>query len=834
MVKYTIEEIEAAMTNPNNIRNVTIAAHIDLGKSSTSDSLLCKAGLISEEDAGEKRATDTRPDEQTRCITIKSTGVTMLYDLQKELGLPKEANSKYILNLIDSPGHVDFSSEVTAALRVTDGCMVILDSINGVCIQTETVLRQVLDEMVRPVALVNKLDRLILELQIDPEEFYQTIYRHVISLNATIAKYNRKMPEISINPEEGTLCFGSALQGWGFNLNTFARKWAAKLETTPEALVTKLWGENYYHPREKKWYDHKVPGSLHGFVEFCAKPIYDVIKTIMGGDRPTTEKLLNRMNIKITENDWLKENKKRIKPIMQKAFPFADALLEMIVKHLPSPVEAQRYRVDNLYSGPKGDACYNAIRDCDPNGPLVMYISKLFPAPDLSRFYAYGRVFSGTIKPDMVNIQRPEFVPGSKEGLSNVRVQQVNVMMGAKAASVEKVSAGNTAALTGVDNFIVKTATITNTPMSHNIVDMNFTVSPVVSVAVECKNGADIAALIKGLKLLVKSDPLCQYTCDKKTNQIVISGAGELHLEICVQDLREMFAKGVEIIVSDPVVPFRETITAPTSQVCLAKSPNNLNRLFMTAEPITEEMLTAIQNGSLLEIKDPKERIKQLCTLGWQKDEASRIWAYSEGDNTNVLMDRTKGAQYLSEIKDNLTNGFHQSCARGVLCDEPLIGARFNVEDVSIHSDAVHRGSAQITPAAKKAMYACQLLAQPRLKEPIYRISVHCPQEMISKIYNVLSRRRGRVESEYIDPKSGSSTVDGFLPVMESIGFTQFLRSETQGKAFPQCTFSHWEIIDEDPLQEGSRAWQIVRDVRKRKKMDSIDVPPLARFLDRL
>lgn len=834
MVKYTVDDVQEAMRDPSNIRNITIAAHIDLGKTSSTDSLLCKAGLISDEDAGEKRATDTRKDEQDRCITIKSTGVTLVYDLKEELSIPDGENSKYLINLIDSPGHVDFSSEVTAALRVTDGCMVILDAIKGVCVQTETVLRQALDEMVRPVALVNKLDRLILELQISPEEFYQKIYGHVVSLNATIAKYNQKMPEIVINPEEGTLCFGCALQGWGFNLNTFARKWAAKLETTPEELVKKLWGENYYHPQEKRWYDRKVPGSVHGFVHFCAKPVYHIVKTVMSGDKPAIEKLLASMNVRLSERDWQKEHKKLIKPVMQKALPFADALLEMIVKHLPSPIEAQKYRVDNLYSGPKGDKYYNAIRDCDANGPLVMYISKLFPAPDLSRFYAYGRVFSGTIKADTVNVQRPEYVPGTKEGLSSVRVQQVNVMMGAKASAVDKVIAGNTAALTGVDNYIVKTATITSAPDVYNIVDMNFTVSPVVSVAVECKNGADIADLIKGLKLLVKSDPLCQYTTDKKTGQTVISGAGELHLEICVQDLREMFAPKVQITVSDPVVPFRETITAPTSQVCLAKSPNNLNRLFLTAEPLTPEMVAALQSGELLKITDPKERIKRLCELGWTKDEASRIWAYSEGDNTNVLMDRTKGAQYLNEIKDSTINGFNQTAARGVLCDEPLLGARFNMEDVTVHSDAVHRGGAQITPAAKNAMYACQLLAQPRLLEPIYRVTVYCPQEMISKIYSVLSRRRGRVESEDVDSRTGGATVEGFLPVAESIGFTQFLRSETQGKAFPQCTFSHWDIIDEDPLQEGTRAWEIVREVRKRKKMDSVDVPPLSRFLDKL
>jgi elongation factor 2 len=842
MGKFTIEEIANAMNIRTNIRNLTIAAHVDSGKTSTTDSLLNKAGLISDDSTGTKRATDTRKDEQERCITIKSTSISLYYELSSDVELPADAQgNKFLINLIDSPGHVDFSAEVTASLRVSDNALVILDAIKGCAAQTITVLRQALDEMIKPVCLINKLDRLILELGLSPEEIYQKFVSHINNLNGIIYKFNQKMPEIILRPEDGTVAFGCATMGWGFSLSTIARQWATKMGMPAKELMKYLWGENYYHPKENKWYETKVAGSIRGFNYCCMGTIMQIIKTVNTGKNEDITNMIEKMHIKIDEKHKVKTGKQLLKPIMQKFMPYADPILEMVITKLPSPIEAQKYRVDQLYTGPKGDIYYNAIRDCDPNGPLMMYVSKLFPAPDLSRFYAFGRIFSGTVKADQVCIQSPDYIPNiggptttNKLDYKKQRISQVNIMMAAKAESLTSACCGNLVSLSGVDGEILKTATITDAYKynndAYNIRDMKFAVSPVVNVAITPKQTADLPKLVKGMKLLSKSDPMCHYKLDEDTGEIIISGSGELHLEICIHDLRTMFTKNVEIIVSDPVVPFRETVTDLSSQVCLAKSANNHNRLYLTAEPIGESLIPALEHRIVTNMTDLKEKTRILGEHGWARDEVSKIWGIST-NNMNIFVDSTRGLQYVNEIRDSVVTGFNHSTMRGVLCAEPIIGVKYSLKDVTLHTDAIHRGGGQILPATNKVICASMLMARPRLMEPIYLVEIECPVEMTSKIYSVFSQRKGTILDEEND--AYGAKIKGHLPVCESIGFTAFLRAETQGKAFPQCSFSHWQIIDDDPLVKGTRSNELVEITRKRKGMKS-EVPPVTDFLDKL
>jgi elongation factor 2 len=838
MVKFSTDDIHHAMEKRRNIRNISIAAHVDAGKSTTSDSLLNKAGIISDDDTGEKRGTDTRQDEQDRCITIKSTGVSLYYNMNNE-DVPEDSEGNgYLINLIDSPGHVDFSSEVTAALRVTDGVMVLLCGINGVAVQTETVLKQALDEMIKPVCFVNKLDRLILELQLSSEEIYQKMYSHIAHLNQLINTYNTKMPPMQLSPEKGQVGFGCGIMGWGFTLPYIAKRFANKMNMTPDELAQKLWGENYYNPQTNKWTTSKKKGYVRGFNFFCIDRIQRVFKVMLEGSEDDIQQQLERMNIKLGEKDKDKDGKKLVKKVMQQFLPLADSLLTMVVKHLPSPVEAQRYRVDHLYTGPAenkdDDEVYQAIKNCDPNGPLCMYVSKLFPSPDLSRFYAFGRVFSGTVKVGDVNVQGPAYIIGGKDDFFKTKVQKVAIMMAAKAESIPNCPSGNTVALVGVDQFIAKTATITDREGVYNIRDMKFTVSPVVSCAVKCGNPAELPKLIKGLKLLSRSDPLCLIRMEEDTGEIIISGAGELHLEICLQDLEEMFARGIKLIKSPPVVPFRETIIDASSQICLAKSPNKHNRLYLTAEPLNPELVNDIVEGKIGTKMDSKERARLLTAEhNWSKDEALKIWSFSETEPGNVVVDAAKGVQYLNEIKDSVLTGFQNVAMSGPLCEEPIRGVKFNIKDVTLHADAIHRGGGQIIAPTRRSMYASMLTAQPRLLEPVYLADIQCPIDTVGSVYSVISQRRGEIINEDQNVPANSATLTAYLPVAESFGFTDYLRSQTGGKAFPQCSFSHWQVINDDPLEEGSKANEIVKSIRKRKGL-SEDIPPLSNFLDKL
>jgi len=844
MVNFTVDEIRRIMDKKHNIRNMSVIAHVDHGKSTLTDSLLSKAGIIAAAKAGEARATDTRKDEQERCITIKSTAISMYFEMpESDMKFVKQEKEKdcpgFLVNLIDSPGHVDFSSEVTAALRVTDGALVVVDCVSGVCVQTETVLRQAIAERIRPVLFMNKMDRALLELQLDQEDLFLTFQRVVENVNVIIATYaddDGPMGIVRVDPTNGSVGFGSGLHGWAFTLKQFSEMYAAKFGVDTEKLMKKLWGENFFNAKTKKWAKSKAEDNVRSFNMYVLDPIYKVFDAIMNFKKELTDKLLDKLEIKgkMKHEDLQQEGKPLMKVVMRTWLPAGEALFLMICIHLPSPVTAQKYRTDMLYEGPNDDAVAVAMKNCDPNGPLMMYISKMVPTSDKGRFYAFGRVFSGKIATGLkCRIMGPNYLPGKKEDLNEKAIQRTILMMGRYIEAIEDVPCGNICGLVGVDQFLVKTGTITTFKDAHNLKVMKFSVSPVVRVAVEPKNAQDLPKLVEGLKRLAKSDPMVQCMIEE-SGEHIIAGAGELHLEICLKDLEEDHAQ-IPLKKSDPVVSYRETVTEESSQMCLSKSPNKHNRLFMRAVNMPDGLAEDIDNGDVSNKQDFKIRGRYLADkYDYDISEARKIWCF--GPDTmgpNLLIDATKGVQYLNEIKDSVVAGFQWATKEGVLCDENMRGARFNIYDVTLHTDAIHRGGGQIIPTARRVMYACALTAAPGLMEPVYLVEIQCPENAVGGIYGVLNRRRGHVFEEAQTPGTPMFVVKAYLPVNESFGFTADLRSNTGGQAFPQCVFDHWQVMPGDPLQEGTKPYQICQETKKRKGLKEA-LPDLANYLDKL
>ncbi|KAK1897249.1 Elongation factor 2 [Dissostichus eleginoides] len=857
MVNFTVDQIRAIMDKKSNIRNMSVIAHVDHGKSTLTDSLVSKAGIIASSRAGETRFTDTRKDEQERCITIKSTAISLFYELaETDLAFIKQTKdgSGFLINLIDSPGHVDFSSEVTAALRVTDGALVVVDCVSGVCVQTETVLRQAIAERIKPVLMMNKMDRALLELQLEPEDLYQTFQRIVESVNVIIATYGEEdgpMGHLPVSPVIGTVGFGSGLHGWAFTLKQFAEMYAAKFAAKSntqmnaeenckkvEDMMKKLWGDRYFDPATGKFYkaSNLPPGSKlpRTFVALVLDPIFKVFNAIMNFNKEETAKLLSKLEIKLDNEDKDKEGKPLLKAVMRRWLPAGEALLQMITIHLPSPVTAQKYRCEMLYEGPMDDECAMGIKNCDPKAPLIVYISKMVPTNDKGRFYAFGRVFSGCVSTGMkVRIMGPNYVPGKKDDLFIKPIQRTILMMGRYVEPIEDVPCGNICGLVGVDQFLVKTGTITTFEQAHNMKVMKFSVSPVVRVAVEVVNPADLPKLVEGLKRLSKSDPMVQCIIEESGEHIV-AGAGELHLEICLKDLEEDHAC-VPLRKSDPVVSYRETVSVESSVVCLSKSPNKHNRLFMKAAPLEDGLAEAIEKGDITPRQEMKLRARYLAdTHDWDVGEARKIWCFGpDGTGPNLLVDVTKGVQYLNEIKDSVVAGFQWAVKEGVLCEENMRAVRFNVHDVTLHTDAIHRGGGQIIPTARRCLYACQLTAEPKMMEPVYLVEIQCPGSAVGGIYGVLTKRRGHVFEEVAVAGTPMRVTKAFLPVMESFGFTADLRSHTGGQAFPQCVFDHWQILPGDPTDPASKPGIVVTDARKRKGLKE-GVPLLDNYLDKM
>lgn len=830
------------MDRTTNVRNMSVIAHVDHGKSTLTDSLVQRAGIISAAKAGEARFTDTRQDEQDRCITIKSTAISLYAELGEEDVKDVKQTTKgnnFLINLIDSPGHVDFSSEVTAALRVTDGALVVVDCVEGVCVQTETVLRQALGERIKPVCIINKVDRALLELQVSKEDLYQSFARTVESVNVIIATYfDKTLGDVQVYPYQGTIAFGSGLHGWAFTIRQFAGRYAKKFGVDKGKMMERLWGDNFFNPKTKKWTKtelHEGKPLERAFNQFILDPIFKVFSAVMNFKKEEIDNLLSKLEINLKSEERDQEGKALLKIVMRKFLPAADALLEMIVMHLPSPVTAQRYRAETLYEGPIDDECGVGIRDCDPKAPLMLYVSKMVPTSDKGRFYAFGRVFSGTVKSGIkVRIQGPNYTPGRKEDLFIKAIQRTILMMGRYVEPIEDVPAGNICGLVGVDQFLLKSGTLTTSETAHNLKVMKFSVSPVVQVAVEVKNANDLPKLVEGLKRLSKSDP-CVLTFISDSGEHIVAGAGELHLEICLKDLEEDHA-GIPLKISPPVVQYRETVSGTSSMTALSKSPNKHNRLYVTAQPLDEDVSKDIESGKIGPRDDFKARARILADEhGWDVTDARKIWCFGpDGNGANLLIDQTKAVQYLNEIKDSVVSGFQWATREGPVAEEPMRSIRFNILDVTLHADAIHRGGGQIIPTARRVLYAATLLAEPALLEPVYLVEIQVPEQAMGGIYGVLTRRRGHVFSEEQRPGTPLFNIKAYLPVNESFGFTADLRSHTGGQAFPQSVFDHWQILSGgNPLDPSTKPGAIVQEMRKRKGI-KVEVPDVSNYYDKL
>jgi elongation factor 2 len=871
MVNFTVDQMRAMMDIPSQIRNMSVIAHVDHGKSTLTDALVSKAGIISKAAAGGARFTDTRADEQERCITIKSTGISLYFEyapselasnLAKGVSIVPGIPKKYLINLIDSPGHVDFSSEVTAALRVTDGALVVVDCVEGVAVQTETVLRQALAERVKPVVHCNKLDRVLLELHLPPEETYRNLTRVIEDVNVLVNTYcdaafaaaftesgtveEGNVDSVLVDPCKGTVSFGTGLHQWGFTLVHFASLYGQKFGIPNDVMLKNLWGERYYNPGSKKFVNSSAGGKLNrGFVHFILDPIYQLFNVTMEEKKFYSKKakkdvlvcwkMFKQLGINLKKDERELRGKDLLKRAMQKWLPAAEALMEMIVLHLPSPAKAQSYRTELLYEGPADDRYSKAMRECDPDGPLMMYISKMVPTADAGRFTAFGRVFSGKISTGKkCRICGPNYVPGKKTDMVIKPIQRTVIMMGRSVDQVVDVPCGNTCGLVGVDQYILKTGTITDGDAhdAHNIKVMKFSVSPVVRVAVEPLRAGDLPKLVEGLKRLAKSDPMVQIS-HEDSGEHVVAGAGELHLEICLKDLQDDFMKGTRVKISPPVVSFRETVTVQSPQ-CLSKSPNKHNRLYMHGAPIDSDLAQDIDDGKVSDKMDKKELAAYLNeNYGFDKKECEKIWAFGpDTEGPNMLRDVCRGVQYLSEIKESVNAGFQWATKAGPLCDEQVRAVSFNLEDVTMHADSIHRGMGQIMPPARRVMFACVMTGKPTLLEPIYLCDITVPVAASGGIYGVLTRRRGHVFQEV--PRAGTpmTLIKAYLPVAESFGFTADLRSNTGGQAFPQCVFDHWTGLTGNAMESGMSN-EFVLKTRTRKGL-AADIPPLDRYLDKL
>lgn len=658
-----------------------------------SDSLLAACGMLSPTVAGQALALDYMELEQQRQMTIKAANVTLFYE---------QGGSGYVMNMIDTPGHIDFTGRVTRSLRAIDGAVVVSDAVEGVMTQTETVTRQALEERVRPVLYINKIDRLVKELRLTPDKMQAWLGTIISDFNRLISIYAepeyREKWKVSI--QDGSVAFGSAKDRWGFNAR-IAQRTGIKFSDVYDA------------------YSKGDPSDLS-----------------------------------------------------EKA-PLHEAILSMVVEHHPPPDIAQSYRIPKIWNGDLKSDVGQSLLTCDENGPIVMMITNIIVDPQAG-IAATGRLFSGTVKDgDTVHL-----LGAKREG----RIQSVNMYMGIHREIVSRLESGNIPALLGLE-YARAGETISTIKDLAQFESIRYVSEPVVTTAVESKHPRDLPKLVEALRRLSIEDPNLVVRINEESGEMLMAGMGVLHLEIATSLLQD---QKLEIITSKPLINYRETIKGTAGPV-MAKSPNRHNKIFIRVEPLTPDVIEMIRTG-------------------------------------NILVETTKGVQFLQESMDSIKAGFNDVMIQGPLSYEFCRGLKIVLNHYVPHEDNAHRTYAQLMPATRRAILGALLQAKPTLLEPVLGIDVKCPSELIGAVASVISSKRGKMLK--VDQKEIFTIIDGEVPASETFDLSESMRGATAGKAIWNTHFKAWAQVPT------SMVLPIVKEVRKRKGL-SPEPPNPNEFIDK-
>ncbi|MDR9431740.1 MAG: elongation factor EF-2 [Natronomonas sp.] len=724
--KKIVQECERLMDEPENIRNIAIAAHVDHGKTTLTDNLLAGAGMISDDTAGQQLAMDTEEDEQERGITIDAANVSMTHEYE---------DTNHLINLIDTPGHVDFGGDVTRAMRAVDGALVVVDAVEGAMPQTETVLRQALREGVKPALFINKVDRLISELQEGPEEMQRRLMGVIGDVNELIRGMTDEMDDIdddwTVSVEEGTVGLGSALYKWGVSMPSMQRT-----------------------------------GMDFGDI------------------------------IDLEQADKRQELHERT--------PLSDVVLDMVCEHFPNPVDAQPRRIPRIWRGDDDLDVANSMQLVDEDGEVVLMVTDIGIDPHAGEIAA-GRVFSGTIEKG-----QDLYISGTA---GTNRVQSVGIYMGGEREEVDRVPAGNIAAVTGLRDAIAG-STVSSVEMTP-FESIEHISEPVITKSVEAKSMDDLPKLIQTLQQVAKEDPTIQIEINEDTGEHLISGQGELHLEVITQRIERN--QGIPVNTGEPIVVYREAPQTASREV-EGRSPNNHNRFYITVEPLGEDIVEAIKLGEATMDMPELERREALMEEGMDKDTAQNVEHIFKN---NVFIDDTKGIQHLNETMELVLEGLEEALEDGPLAAEPVEGSLIRLHDARLHEDAIHRGPAQVIPAVRRAVHNALMDAEIKLLEPIQQVRIDVPNEHMGAASGEIQGRRGRVDDMY--QEGDLMVVEGIAPVDEMIGFSSDIRSATEGRASWNTENAGFRVMA-DNLQP-----EIIHEIRERKGM-KLELPEMVDY----
>ncbi|KAL0931173.1 Ribosome assembly protein 1 [Colletotrichum truncatum] len=1021
MPVVTPEKLGSLQRHSADVRNICILAHVDHGKTSLTDALLATNGIISPKLAGKIRYLDSRPDEQLRGITMESSAISLYFSMLRR-SAPEAAPEpkEYLINLIDSPGHIDFSSEVSTASRLCDGAVVLVDAVEGVCSQTVTVLRQTWTEKLKPLLVINKIDRLVTELKMSPNEAYTHLSKILEQVNAVLGSFfqgermeedlnwrermeervqataakeagveqmtesgelqfeERDDEDLYFAPEKNNVIFSSAIDGWAFTVRQFAGLYEKKLGIKRGIMEKVLWGSFYLDPKTKKILGQK---HLKGrnlkpmFVQLVLEPIWTVYQATVGGDHgkgdpALLEKITKSLGLTIPPHILrARDPRLLLTTVFASWLPLSTALLVSVVESLPSPPAAQAARLPEMLANvPGAEAVDTKIKDSmvsfktSASDPVVAYVSKMVSIPeselpqnkrrgqlsaeeakelarkkraeaaraqaaaasggngineltsaledvnlddyapeqeekeiDPEHLIGFARMYSGTLSVgDSLWVIPPKWSPANPDASpkpTQITVTALYMLMGRNLEALESVPAGVVFGIGGLEGHLLKNGTLcSQLEGAVNLAGVATLGKPIVRVALEPVNPADLDKMIHGLQLLVQSDPCAEYE-QLSSGEHVILTAGELHLERCLTDLKERFAR-CDIQAGAPIVPYRETIvraeemrppvnkelgrgvvvgTTSSKQVSirlqvrplpadvtdfLLKNGDVIKRMYSERKAaVDDDTNDAAESGAAnneenievdtdliaatnMSLDEFKTKLQSLLETGRGKEAfksaVDRIAAFGpRRTGPNILVDATKDgllskifspaadrderaapqadeALRPSHVADKIPYAFQLATAQGPLCHEPVQGIAVFVEDVVIHSteddpnpsarDRLPRLTGEVIKTFTASMRSGMLDWSPRLMLAMYSVEIQASTEVLGRVYDVLTRRRGRVLSEAMKEGTPFFTIQSVLPVAESFGFADEMRKRTSGAAQPQLIFAGYEVLDEDPF----------------------------------
>ena len=714
-----IKKASTLIKKPEYIRNIGTAAHIDHGKTTFSDNLIAGAGMMSEELSGKQRLLDFDEQEQARGITINAANASMVHTYK---------GHDYLINLIDTPGHVDFGGDVTRAMRALDGAFILSCAVEGVMPQTETVIRQAMKERVKPLLFINKVDRLINELQVTPEAMMEKFTKIITEFNKRV---NALLPpplnkEWQVKVENGTVAFGSAYHNWAISVP----------------------------------YMKKSGISFKDAFDYCAQG--------------------------------------KQKELAKKS-PLHEVLLDMAITHIQNPLDAQKVRIPVIWKGDQSTEIGKQMLSCDPEGEVTLMVNKIIMDPHAGEV-AIGRLFSGTVT-------RGQTLWVS--GMPNPqRVQTVAMSVGADRIPVTECCAGNIVAVSGLKDAIAGSTVSTLKDMEPFEKITHYS-EPVVTKAVEAKHMKDLPKLVEVLRSVAKADPSLNIEINNETGEHLLSGMGELHLEIT--EYRIVNEQGIEIVSSPPIVVYQESVKGHAGPF-EGKSPNKHNKFYIEVEPMPQAVVDAIKAGEISttgKIKDPKAVARQLVDLGMDKEVAKGLVAFKDN---NMFLDCSKGVQNLFETMELCKQAFEEAMSKGPLAGEKVAAVMVKLVDAKLHEDTIHRGPAQVIPAVRSGIYGAMCQAGRILREPVQKVFINVPQDNMGDAVREVQSRRGVIEDMSQD--GPNAVVAATVPVADMFGFASAIRGATQGRALWSTENSGFVPVPNE-LQIN-----VVKEIRTRKGMN--------------